>query len=767
MTQPDPFPSDNRLAGETSPYLLQHAGNPVAWRPWGPAAFEEARRRDVPIFLSIGYSTCYWCHVMERETFEDAGAAAVLNPRCVCVKVDREERPDVDDIYMTATQLTTGRGGWPMSVFLEPTHLRPIWCGTYLPPEPRHSMPSFTQVVQGLHQAWMTRREEILQQADRLAQAVRELLESRDQPVAVGATQIERAVGDVLRTVDMNHGGFGGAPKFPQPPTLNLLLDVRHVVDDAARGIIESALRLTLDKMACGGIHDHVGGGFHRYAVDAAWTVPHFEKMLYDNALLAIVYLRAAEHDSAYLTIARRTLDYVLREMTRPEGGFHSAQDAEVNGREGDNYVWTPDQLRDALGEDDGAFAAEVYGVSRGPNFKDPHHPESPPSNVLRLDDRPDRLAQTRGGEVFLARLSNVNDRLYHVRAHRRQPRLDDKILASWNGLMIVAMARAATTTGEARYLNAAVGACGFIRREMIVDGTLMRTWRAGQAKIPAFLEDYAAVIAAFVATANAMRLSRLESANEVLDEADRLARAAMDVFGDGSGTLYDARADQEDLFIRPRSMHDGAMPCGSSLMLHALLDLSEAGRDWLGPALDLIRSMSGHIAQSPLAVVDGTRGLLRMLRADPETHKALGQGLPQPKDEAAGADTFTPVEVFADVDRVRVTQDEPAGLNLVLRIAPGYHIIAADPGAPGLIPLRLRIAGGGGLAVYADYPAGNPHGPDGARVLHGDFEFPIVIEHTGPRTGRPILLLTFQACTDTECLQPMTLELDVAIDGV
>lgn len=771
MSTPPPNPPPrNRLASETSPYLLQHAANPVDWWAWCDDAFAAARERNVPVFLSVGYSTCYWCHVMERESFEDSATAVLLNRWFVPIKVDREERPDIDEAYMTATQLMTGRGGWPMSVFLDPHTRRPFWCGTYFPPEPRFGMPSFAQVLERISQAWSNQREEVERQSNTLAESVREFLDARAVPTPIGAANIERAIDALLRSFDHNHGGFGGAPKFPQPASLELLLEARGVVDPTAADMIDLVVLTTLDKMAIGGMHDQVGGGFHRYAVDATWTVPHFEKMLYDNAQLAGVYARAAaEYDDGYYAqVARRTLDYVLREMTAPEGGFHSAQDAEVNHREGLNYLWTLDQLRDVLNAQDAAFAAEVYGLTRGTNFKDPHHPDDPAANVLRLDHRPMDVAAQRGMtlEAFEARIASINAALYTARQRRPQPALDDKVLASWNGMMIAAMARAAAVLHEPKYLRAALRACEFTRSRMMVDGVLMRSWRGGVANVPGFLEDYAGVIEGFVATAKAQHAMNGGNDGTLIDAAEGLFREAVREFGDGHGGLYDTRENGHDLFVRPRSMHDGATPSGGAMMLHAMLDLSSAGRDCREQAGALLASLSAAIASTPHGVASATRALLRMVRDGagiPADLRARDDDLP----EAPQADSAkTPVEIYADAERITVTEDHPAELNLVMRIADGHHIIAAEPGSPGLMPMRVAIAGGGGVAVYADYPRGEPLEPDGALGHHGTVELRLALERTGPRTGRPIIIVTFQACTDTECLAPMTLELDVAIDG-
>ncbi|MCU0689633.1 MAG: DUF255 domain-containing protein, partial [Phycisphaerales bacterium] len=344
----------NRLAAERSPYLLQHAHNPVDWWPWGPEALAEARRRDVPIFLSIGYSTCYWCHVMERECFENATIGRQMSEQFLCIKVDREERPDLDDVYMAAVQMLTGHGGWPMSVFLEPHTLKPFWAGTYFPPVPARGLPSFPQVLTRLSTAWSARRSEVLQQADSVAEALRERLAlSEVTPVLVGPKHVGMAVQTLLTIFDRTDGGFGRAPKFPQPVYLDLLLTVRqHLGEEGVRAAADHALKLTLDRMATGGMFDQLAGGFHRYSVDTHWLVPHFEKMLYDQAQLLPVYAQASiiYGDPWYAQIARRIATYLRTEMTSPHGAFYSAQDAEVDGREGLNYVWTPRQITDALG---------------------------------------------------------------------------------------------------------------------------------------------------------------------------------------------------------------------------------------------------------------------------------------------------------------------------------------------------------------------------------------------------------------------------------
>jgi uncharacterized protein YyaL (SSP411 family) len=766
----------------------------VEWWPWGRGAFEEARRRNVPIFLSIGYSTCYWCHVMERESFEDAAIARRMNEGFVCVKVDREERPDVDDIYMAATQVLSGRGGWPMSAFLEPEGLRPFWCGTYFPPEDRHGLPGFPTVLEALSKAWRERPAEVREQAGSVAAAVREHLALAAAPVGLGLEQVSDGAARLLRTVDRVNGGFGGAPKFPQPVFLELLLDVRERAgDEATRDAIDEAARLTLDRMACGGMHDQVGGGFHRYSVDERWLVPHFEKMLYDNAQLGGLYARASAlyGDGYYGAVARRTFDYVLREMTSPDGAFYSAQDAEVDGREGLNYLWTEEEVRGALaggtgaGREDAEFALRVYGLDKGPNFRDPHHPGEPARNVLFLRGRPGAAAREMGipeGE-FLERLARVNARLYEVRQRRKQPRLDDKVLAGWNGMMVTALARGAVWLGEKRYGEAARRAAGFVLSRMRdPQRGLMRSWRGGRAGVAGFLEDYAFVIQAVVAIQDAARTAepalvaagtdRTESIGTALaEEAERL-------FGDPeSGGYFDTREGESELFVRPRSSHDGAVPSGASAMLHGLLGLHVSTREpgHLERAVACLRSLSSAIAQSPAAAANATRGLLRVVTMNRAMMERVGTfgpkaaatagGTPAPQE---GRAEFTPVEIYADRERVEVGSGRPAELTVVLRIAEGWHIAAADAGEGegGLEPLRVGVIGGTGVAVYADYPPGEAYGPDGrARVHKGSVELRVALEREGEWRGRPILTVRFQACSESECLEARTAELDVAVD--
>jgi len=755
----------NRLQGSTSPYLLQHAHNPVDWWPWGEEAFAEARRRDVPIFLSIGYSTCYWCHVMERESFEDAETAALMNERFVCIKLDREEHPEVDDLYMAATVMLTGRGGWPMSVFLEPHRLRPFMAGTYFPKEPRAGMSTFSQVLLAMSGAWRMQRDGVMKQAEEVARAVEEHLARPVRAAELGQKQVADAVSGLLRIFDKMEGGFGAAPKFPQAVYLEFLLDVRvRAGDDSTADAVDFALRKTLDRMAVGGLHDQVGGGFHRYCVDGTWTVPHFEKMLYDQAQLLRVYARAARlyTDPYFAHVARRTAECVLCDMTSARGAFLSAIDAEVAGREGLNYLWTPEEVTAAVGEEDAPLARAAYGLDGPANFRDPHHPGEPPAWVLRLAERPEHLAPglRRSEAAFADDLARINRALLARRDARPQPRKDDKSVACWNGMMIQALMSASEDLNEPRFAAAALRAAEFVRDHMIAaDGSLVRSERAGRASVPGVLEDYGAVVSAFVALRGV--------SSEWLESARSLAARAMREFADASGVLHDAPAGRGDLFVRGRATHDGACPSGGSLMLHALLDLREATGDkaWSALAVAAISGVSEPMAESPTGSVNSVRALLRLLLAaeiNPGEFDASG---PAPRE------AHSAVEVLAETDRVTIPADGPAMLNLAVRVSPGWHVAAADPGstpaARALYPLRVGVVGGTGVRAFADYPPGMPMGEGDACVLVHDglIEVKVVLEREGEWTGRPLLTVAYQACTGRECEKPAVVELDIALD--
>ena len=757
------------MAKATSPYLLQHRFNPVDWHEWGPEAFEAARTRNVPIFLSVGYSTCYWCHVMERESFENADIGELMSKQFVCIKVDREERPDVDEVYMAAVQAFTERGGWPMSLFLEPETLKPFWAGTYFPATAKFAgMPTFPQVLGAMHAAWTQQRDDVLSQARELGDAVRERVAETLAPVRLGQEQIARGVQQLVRLHDRVYGGFGSAPKFPQPVFLDLLLAVRAAAgDDQTRAAVDQALNTTLTRMAEGGVFDQVGGGFHRYSVDEKWLVPHFEKMLYDNGALAATYADAYAvfQDPLYDRTARRICNYVLSEMTSPQGGFFAAQDAEVNHREGQNYLWSADQIDAALAPADAAWIKPVYGVAGGPNFRDPHHASDPPSNVLFVAPEAHAAAPLWSDAARVERLDEINRALYKERLKRDQPGTDDKVLASWNGLMIGGLARAGATLGEPRFISGARTAADFILASMrSPDGGLYRSFAKGRAQIPAFLEDYAML---------AQGLLRLHAADEssggkYLAAARGLADHAARLFGDDAGGLYDTPEHHAELFVRTRSVHDGAMASGTAVMLDVLIDLAIATSDqaYARRAARLLRSISGHIDRVPLGCASSLRGLLRLMQTDPRVLDEVQTGVASPAATKLEDTEFTPVEILAAADHLSVPADEPVGVMLRVSIAEGYHVTAADPGADNLSPFKVLLVSGAGVKVYADYPAGHELASQpGVRVYSGQVDLPIIVERSGEWRGNPIIGVTYQACTDTACLQPVTVELDLEIE--
>lgn len=778
----------NRLARESSPYLLQHAHNPVDWWAWGPDAFAEARRRDVPILLSIGYSTCYWCHVMERECFEQDDVASLMNERFVCIKLDREEHPAIDDVYMTAVQMTTGRGGWPLNVCLEPRTLRPFWGGTYFPRQPRHGLPSWPEVITRLGDAWRAERAGVEAQAERIAGAVREHMESAGQPVNIGHREVSEAIGRLLQSFDRVHGGFGGAPKFPQPAFLELLMDVRPLAgDDSTGDAIDQALRTTLERMAMGGVFDQVGGGFHRYSVDERWLVPHFEKMLYDNASLAAVYARAAARmsDPFFAAITRRVLEYIRREMQLPNGTFASAQDAEVGAREGKSYIWTPEELAQALDPDDAKLAARIYGLDTEPNFRDPHHPDEPAAFVLALQARPERLAHDLGLSVSALQdqIARINQQLLEYRDKRPQPGRDDKAITSWNGLAISALAIASIELDGADYLDAAERAAEAIWRDhRDARGHLIRSRRGDAIGGSATLEDYAYLTRGLLDLARAAEARHSPRGARHRGRAGELASVARQLFCDEAGRWCDTPAGSADLFVRAASITDGAMPSASGVILLNLLELGEIDERARGDAVALLSAFSGAIADSPLACATALRGLVRLL-ADGESAARGLAGEPGKQGGAgvaadaarAGDEPMLPVEVFAGVERISVTRETPGMFRVLLRIKPGYHIAAAEPNPAGgevieLSPLRVSLVDGNGLAVYADYPPGElfrayEGGPE-ALVHREEIEFDVVVERTEGAIARPVLTLSYQACSERECLRPTIVELDVAIDA-
>jgi uncharacterized protein YyaL (SSP411 family) len=552
----------NRLVHETSPYLKQHAHNPVDWHPWGPEALELAKREDKPILLSIGYSACHWCHVMERESFENEDIARVMNHCFVNIKVDREERPDLDTIYMNYVQMTTGSGGWPMTVFLTPNQV-PFFGGTYFPPDDRYGRPGFPRICQAVYEAYRNRKSEIEGSGPEIIHSLQSM---NEMPRSEGAPNVESlnlAFRNLAQRFDLSQGGFAGAPKFPSSMNLAFCLRYFH------RNRLQSALDfvdLSLQKMANGGIYDQLGGGFHRYSVDAQWLVPHFEKMLYDNALLSRLYLQAyqATGNPLYRRIVEETLDYVKREMTHPEGGFYSTQDADSEGEEGKFFVWTPEEIEAVRGHRDCRLFCRYFGVTGTGNFEG--------KNILNVPRPIELLAQDEQMPVeeLTSLIEHGRRLLFTEREKRIKPHRDEKILTSWNGLMLVSFATAAAVLEREDYLEIARRNAQFVRDHLADGDRLLRTWKDGRAKLNGYLEDYAnfaeGLLALFEATGVKLWL----------EQAERLNKVVLEQFWDESNaSFYLTGRDHEQLLARVKDLYDNAMPAGSSVAILNLLKLS------------------------------------------------------------------------------------------------------------------------------------------------------------------------------------------------
>ena len=579
----------NRLIDETSPYLLQHANNPVDWYPWGEEALSRARNEDKPILLSIGYSACHWCHVMERESFENDAIAELMNQHFINIKVDREERPDLDAVYMEAVQMLTGSGGWPMTVFLTPD-CKPFYGGTYFPPVDRHNMPGFPRLLETVAQAYRNSHSEIQRVTGQLTEQMGRTANMPRGNGALDESILHHAYNQLATNFDYQNGGVGSAPKFPQAMTLEILLRYHaHGHNERARSMLD----LTLEKMARGGIYDQIAGGFHRYSTDTYWLVPHFEKMLYDNALLARLYLHAwlATGRALYRRITEETLDYVLREMTGEHGGFFSATDADSEGAEGKFFVWSPSEIEAVLGSEDAALFNGFFGVSQRGNFEG--------KNILNISVRAADFADREG--IDLERLLEIirrgKEALRVAREDREHPLLDDKALASWNGLMLRAFAEAGAALERQDYLDAATKNAAFLLEEMRPEGRLLRSYREGQAKLPGFLEDYS-----FVAD-GLLSLYEATFERRWLDAAVELANEMISQFWDEpAGCFYDTGRDHEDLVVRPRDVFDNAQPCGGSVASDMLLRLSvvTGNDDYADKAITPLRTLAELMGRAP-----------------------------------------------------------------------------------------------------------------------------------------------------------------------
>ena len=582
----------NKLIGETSPYLLQHAHNPVDWYPWGPEALERSRQEDKPILLSIGYSACHWCHVMEHESFENEAIARLMNENFVCIKVDREERPDLDSIYMSAVQMMTGHGGWPMTMFLTPD-LKPFYGGTYYPPEDRRGMPGFPRVLTAIADSYKNRKEEILTSADAITSELKKGDRFAASNELLTTEVLNSAFSALSGSFDDKHGGFGGAPKFPPSMTLMFLLNYHKRTNSAtALNMVET----TLQKMAAGGMYDHLGGGFARYSVDARWLVPHFEKMLYDNALLTRIYLYAYQEtkNPLYRTVAEETLQYIFRDMTDMTGGFYSSEDADSDGEEGKFYVWTRDEVLRILDPDDGALFCDFFEVSESGNFE---HGKS----ILNTPYSLEEFAAERGKNVDEIRgvINKGKRELFHEREKRIRPGRDDKMLAAWNGLMLTAFAEAANILGRDDYRQIAVRNAEFITTQLMENRRLFRSYKSGQAKLNGYLEDYAYVIEGLLAVYEATFDLRFFMNARAL--ADIMITHFWD---DQEGGFYFTSSDHEQLITKTKDYFDNATPSGNSVAALSLLKLAllTEEHDYSRRAATILRSLRPAMSRYPSA---------------------------------------------------------------------------------------------------------------------------------------------------------------------
>jgi uncharacterized protein YyaL (SSP411 family) len=582
----------NKLAEETSPYLLQHAHNPVNWYPWSKGAFEIAAKLDKPVFLSIGYSTCHWCHVMERESFANEHIAKIMNEHFVCVKVDREQRPDVDAVYMTAIQMMTGSGGWPLSVFLTPDG-KPFYGGTYFPPKDMYGRPGFDHLLLAIADAWKNKRAELLNSAGKISEILRSPGEKAGKET-LSPDMLKKAYLQLKKIFDSTYGGFGNAPKFPQPSYLSMLLRYWHrTKDNTALTMVET----TLDAMSKGGIYDHLGGGFHRYSTDSGWLVPHFEKMLYDQALLSKVYVQASKVTGKedYAGVAREIFDYVLRDMTDSKGGFYSAEDADSEGEEGLFYVWEPKEINKLLGAKNSKIFNDYYGVTKGGNFEDG-------KSILNITRSIEELAKQfkQDRKDIESVLTQARSELLAHRSKRIRPHRDDKVIAGWNGLMISALAYGGAALGEKKYISAAEKAATFALTTLRRNSRLMRYYRDDKVIQPGFLDDYAYVITGLLDLYEATFDARW------LAEAKELVEQMMGLFGDeAGGGFYLTGKDAERLIVRTKPYYDGAVPNGNSVAALALFKLGRLTMDtrFTNEAERVLSAFSGHIRQSPTSL--------------------------------------------------------------------------------------------------------------------------------------------------------------------
>ncbi len=717
----------NRLIREDSPYLLQHAHNPVNWHSWGGEAFARAREENKPVFLSIGYSTCHWCHVMKRESFEELEIARYLNEHFIPAKVDRERRPDVDEIYLSALLLTKGQGGWPLSSFLTPDG-KPFYSGTYYPPD------EFLELLKEVRELWESQQDDLKLLATKIADAVTGSMQARGRVATIGPELVQDAVAGILYGYDDQWGGFGGAPKFTREASLMLLLQQGY------RNVNETSMAAaehTLMMMARGGLYDQVGGGFHRYSTDASWRVPHFEKMLYHQANMAGVYLAAYRYtgNGFFARIAEQTLDFILRDMRSPEGGFYSAVDAESAGEEGRYYVWALAELNHALPPEDAALARAVYGLTQQGNFNG--------KNILHL---PDKLAAVANNldlneQELTSRLDGIREKLRLQRAQRPQPLVDRKILTAWNGMAIAALAMSARALDRREYLEAAMGTAELLwQRQLKNDGSLLRIHYAGRSSGKATQDDYAYFAAGLIALYDAT------GERVWLDQAVTLTRTMIDRFWDHKAGGFFMSEVEDALFVNPKQFRDGDMPSGNAAALHVLVNLSNRVRDWE------YNNLAVRLIQSFSAVMGEQAGAAPYFLA----------GVDNYLNQAAGATGY------AARGEIKLTA-QPAGhdgnIRINLDISPGWHVNAYHPGAENLIPLDITITGNPGQwklsKVFYPEPRLKKLSFEEGKLALYESSVDIVLKLSPPpdrkefRDRRLDLNIRLQACDDQVCLPP------------
>ncbi len=719
----------NRLIHETSPYLLLHAHNPVDWYPWSDEALERAKKENKLIFLSVGYSTCYWCHVMAREVFSNPKIAEMMNKDFINIKIDREERPDIDEIYMTATQLLTQRGGWPNSVFLTPD-LKPFYAGTYFPPTDMPGRPGFPTILDAVHEAWVTREAEVIASANQISETI--AMATSKGFTALTAKPLSGALVtgalDYLQTTySPTYGGFGNAPKFPSPANLELLLSAYERARDES--LLKMATR-TLDMMAYGGMYDQIGGGFHRYSVDAKWLVPHFEKMLYDNAQLAKVYLRAYQltQEPHYRRVAAEIFGFVFREMTAPEGGFYSALDAETDAEEGKYYIWTADEVQKVLGKKEAERFEAVYGVDKGPNFEG--------KSVLYVPEGTD-------AEDDLKSVASAREKLLATRAKREYPLLDTKIIVNWNGLMIDALAYGYEVLGEEHYLAAASKASQFILDTLSKpDGELWHTYTAGVTKQDAYLDDYTFFVKGLLG------LYRATGDEEWLNSAKTLTDTMIQLFWDDkNGGFYYTKADAKYLIVRTKKPYDSAIPSGNAVAVENLLAFGSNYQNYAERTLQIFAESMSQAPSSFMYMLFALNYYLISKGEFDSDTSPLVIGTAVVKSESSG--------IF--------------NVEIDLKIAAGWHVNANPTGQDNLIPTTVAVDTDTPIEIVdVAYPKGRSarfeFSDESLNVYEGSLTISLQLKQK-PRTllDRTIpigLKLTYQACSETECLLPQTLDI-------